>query len=99
MPLCRLHDCRSWLASFRAVYDIRLRLLVEFRLRGDADVSLPCLQLGLVEKAQFAVGLVVRYDTAHHQFVQITYLDTEERCRLGCRNQLFRIFHVAVIFR
>lgn len=44
------------------VHDICLCLSVEFRLRGDADILHSCLQLCLVEKAQFAVGFVIRDD-------------------------------------
>ena len=82
---------------FRTVDDVLLRLLVKFRLRCHADILHPRLQFGLVEEAQFAVGLVVRDDAAHHQLVKIAHFDAEEFRGLGCRDQLVRLFHISVV--
>lgn len=62
----------------RTVDDVLLCLLVEFRLRCHAYILHPCLQFGFVKEAQFAVGLVVRYDASHHQLVKITHFDSEK---------------------
>lgn len=66
-----------------AVYKILRGIAVNFRLRPDTDVCQPCVKVCLREETQFAVGLVVRDCTAHHQFVEIARLESEVLCGLG----------------
>ena len=63
-----------------------------------ALVSLPVSSDSLLlEKAQFAVGLVVGDDAAYHQLVKIAHFDAEEFSGLGRRDQLVRLSHISVV--
>ena len=61
-------------------------LLIAEDCDPDAVVTVPQEAVGFVKEAQFAVGLVVRYDASHHQLVKITHFDSEKFRGLGRRD-------------